>query len=77
MPRKRRLAVKALSVAMGHFRTRALQKNGDAPSGGETVAVLSTARGVFPPINWHRTSLHEISHYAEVWTMLHGAMNVR
>jgi antirestriction protein ArdC len=31
----------------------------------------------FRPINWHRATLQEISHYAEVWTMPHGAMNVR
>jgi antirestriction protein ArdC len=31
----------------------------------------------FEPINWHRTALHELAHYAEVWIMPHGAMNAR
>jgi antirestriction protein ArdC len=31
----------------------------------------------FEPINWHRTALHELGHYAEVRIMPHGATNAR
>jgi antirestriction protein ArdC len=31
----------------------------------------------FDPINWHRTALHELGHYAEGRIMPHSAMNAR
>jgi antirestriction protein ArdC len=41
---------------------------------GADYAQVPPPQAYFEPINWHRTALHELGHYAEVRIMPHGAM---